>query len=76
MNRRTFLAASATSLSFPAISKSLVKKLRVGVIGHTGRGNFGHGLDTVWMGLPETDIVAVADAHEGGLANAKKKLKV
>ena len=76
MNRRTFLAASATALSFPAISKSLVKKLRVGVIGHTGRGNFGHGLDTVWMNLPETDIVAVADAHEGGLANAKKKLKV
>ena len=63
MNRRTFLAASTTTLSFPSFAKSLVKKLRVAVIGHTGRGNFGHGLDTVWMGLPETDIVAVVDAN-------------
>ncbi len=76
MNRRTFLAASATAVSLPTLAKSLVKKLRVAVIGHTGRGNFGHGLDTVWMGLEETDIVAVADANAQGLANAKKKLKV
>ncbi|MGY8650751.1 MAG: Gfo/Idh/MocA family protein [Verrucomicrobiia bacterium] len=76
MNRRTFFASSAAAVSFPVLAKSLVKKLRVGVIGHTGRGNFGHGLDTVWMGLPETDIVAVADADAAGLANAKKKLKV
>ena len=75
MNRRTFLAAGTAALTFPAIAKSLVKKLRVAVIGHTGRGNFGHGLDTVWLGLPETEIVAVADANAGGLANAKKRLK-
>jgi predicted dehydrogenase len=28
------------------------------------------------MNVSDTEIVAVADAHEGGLANAKKKLKV
>ena len=76
MNRRTFLTVSTTALAFPAVAKSSEKKLRVAVIGHTGRGNFGHGLDTVWLRLPETEIVAVADANAGGLARAKKRLKV
>jgi predicted dehydrogenase len=49
-------------------------KYRVGVIGHTGRGNYGHGLDTVWLHLPEVEIVAVADADEGGRAAAAKRL--
>ena len=35
---------------------------RVGVIGHTGRGNYGHGLDVVRNSLPGCEIVAVADA--------------
>ena len=76
MNRRAFLAASSSAIAFPYLSHAAGKKLRVGVIGHTGRGNYGHGIDTVWMNVPETQIVAVADAHEGGLANAQKKLKV
>jgi predicted dehydrogenase len=42
------------------------KTYRVGVIGHTGRGNYGHGLDRVWTALPETQVVAVADPHEAG----------
>jgi len=50
------------------------EKYRVGVIGHTGRGNYGHGLDTVWLHLPECEIVAVADAHEGGLKKALERL--
>ena len=76
MNRRTFLAASSSAIAFPYIGRSASKELRVGVIGHTGRGNYGHGIDTVWMNVPGTEIVAVADANEVGLANAKKKLKV
>ena len=76
MNRRTFLAASSSAIAFPYIGRSASKKLRVGVIGHTGRGNYGHGIDTVWMNLPDTQIVAVADANESGLASAKKRLKV
>jgi len=52
------------------------KKWRIGVLGHTGRGNFGHGLDTVWNLLEETTIASVADADPGGLAKAKKRLQV
>ena len=43
---------------------------RVGVIGHTGRGNYGHGLDLAFAGLPRVQIVAVADADEEGRAKA------
>ncbi len=48
---------------------------RVGVIGHTGQGNYGHGIDTVWMAMPDCEIVGVADANETGLAEAIKRLK-
>ncbi|MBL9145299.1 MAG: Gfo/Idh/MocA family oxidoreductase [Verrucomicrobiaceae bacterium] len=76
MNRRHFvtstLAASLATHSRAADSP----KLRVAVIGHTGRGNYGHGIDTMWTHMPEVEIVAVADADETGLAGALKKLKV
>lgn len=77
MDRRTFLAATASSLALPALTRSAeADQLRVAVIGHTGRGDFGHGLDTVWLRIAETTIVSVADANEGGLAKAKKRLQV
>ena len=41
---------------------------RAGVIGHTGRGNYGHSLDTVYLGMEEIELVAVADADADGLA--------
>lgn len=76
MDRRAFLAASSSlALATPAVCHD-DQNLRVAVIGHTGRGNFGHGLDTVWNQVSETDIVAVADADPAGLAKAKKRLKV
>jgi hypothetical protein len=33
---------------------------RVAVIGRTGRGNYGHGLDVVWRQVDNVQIVAVA----------------
>lgn len=78
MNRRTLLSgAAAVSLSRPVFSSTAGENpFRVGVIGHTGRGNYGHGLDKVWLRLPETRIVAVADADTGGLEKARQRLKV
>ncbi len=73
INRRHFLALGiASSISLAAHAQE--KKLRVAVIGHTGRGNYGHGLDTMWLQMPETEIVAVADADGVGRAAAQKKL--
>lgn len=50
-------------------------KYRIGVIGNTGRGNYGHGIDTVWLKFPECEIVAVADPNEQGRAKAVERLK-
>ncbi|MGB0578350.1 MAG: Gfo/Idh/MocA family protein, partial [Limisphaerales bacterium] len=75
MNRRTFIAAT-TMASLPTILRAKEQPLSVAVIGHTGRGNFGHGLDTVWLRMPETSIVAAADPNEAGLAKELKKLKI
>jgi predicted dehydrogenase len=47
---------------------------RAAVIGHTGRGNYGHGMDRFWLDVPETELVAVADADPAGLAAAVKRL--
>ena len=47
---------------------------RIGVIGHTKRGDYGHGIDTVWQEIPQAKIVAVADADPDGLAAAAKRL--
>jgi predicted dehydrogenase len=49
-------------------------RYRVAVIGHTGRGNYGHDLDTVWLDLPEVKIVAVADASDEGRTRAADRL--
>jgi predicted dehydrogenase len=73
MKRSAFLFALVLSLtSFAA--QTAEYPLTVGVIGHTGQGNFGHGEDTVWLKIPETKIVAVADADPKGLAEAAKRL--
>jgi predicted dehydrogenase len=77
MNRRQFLSTTAAAgLAYAAGAAEPERKLRVAIIGHTGRGDYGHGLDTMWLKLPETEIVAVADADEAGLAKELAKLKV
>src|SRR5689334_608359 len=53
----------------------MAKRYRVAVIGRTGKGGYGHGLDTVWLQLDNVDIVAVADENEKGRAEAAKRLK-
>jgi predicted dehydrogenase len=50
-------------------------RYRIAVIGHTGRGNYGHGLDKVWLELPNCEIVGVADANPEGLAAAVSRLQ-
>jgi predicted dehydrogenase len=49
-------------------------RYRAGVIGHTGRGNYGHGLDLALVGLPGVEVVAVADADEAGRERAAQRI--
>lgn len=75
MKRRDFITASALALSAALLRAQVSERpLTVGVIGHTGQGNYGHGEDTVWLQIPATRIVAVADADPKGLAAEAKKL--
>jgi len=46
---------------------------RVGIIGHTGRGNYGHYLDMAFVGVEGCEIVALADPDEKGRAEIQEK---
>ncbi|RLS58833.1 MAG: gfo/Idh/MocA family oxidoreductase [Planctomycetota bacterium] len=45
-------------------------KYKVAIIGSTGRGDYGHGLDAVWQRFDDCEVVAVADPVEAGLVKA------
>lgn len=51
---------------------------RVAVIGRSGRGNYGHGLDVVWQQFPPSrvQVVAIADEDEAGGRGAAARLGV
>lgn len=49
-------------------------RYRVAVIGRTGRGNYGHGLDAVWNEIEQAKVVAVADEDAKGRAAVAKRL--
>ena len=72
MNRRHFLGSAAALAALRGQASEA--PVRVAVIGHTGRGNFGHGLDTMWRQVPGTTVVAVADADPKGLEQAQARL--
>lgn len=79
MNRREFvttttLAALNYAVANRVLAQAQEKRWRVGVIGHTKRGDYGHGLNTMWLGVPETQIVGIADADSKGLEAARKKV--
>ena len=48
----------------------------IAVIGSTGKGNYGHHLDTAVQNLDNTEIGAIADADPEGLCAAGAKLAV
>lgn len=81
LDRRGFVAGAA-ALAVAGVKRRRAggaaaprARYRVGVIGHSGRGDYGHLLDRPWLDVPETEIVAVADAGEKGPGDAVKRLK-
>jgi predicted dehydrogenase len=60
LDRRRFVLSSAAAPWRPA------RQYRAAIIGHTGRGNYGHDWDRTWPGLPGVEVVAVADPDETG----------
>jgi predicted dehydrogenase len=75
--RRQVLALGGASLAMATTPRPLCaaagqKPYRTAIIGHTGKGNYGHGLDKVWLHVPQAKVVAVADADAGGAAAVAK----
>lgn len=76
-SRRMFLGAlmaggalsSARRLPAEAVQPA-GKSYRACVIGHTGRGGYGHGLDVCFQKIPGVTVAAVADPDEKGRAKA------
>ena len=80
-NRRSWIQSSLGGIAALSVSSYLKaaganERIRVSVIGRTGKGNYGHGLDKVWLEIPEAQIVAVADDNPEGLSKAASELKV
>ena len=48
------------------------KSFRVAIIGHTGRGGYGHYLDRAFTGVAGTEVVALADLDPAGRVAALK----
>ena len=46
---------------------------RVAIIGRTGHGNYGHGLDVVWRDFENVRVVGVADDNPQGLRAAQQR---
>lgn len=51
----------------------MARKYRVGIIGSTKRGDYGHGMDTAFNDMPQFEVVALADEDATGRAAAGKR---
>lgn len=71
MMRREFLRAGLATATVAA--RGQTKKYRAAVIGHTGRGDYGHAWETAWNHFSSVEVVAVADPDEAGREAAQKK---
>lgn len=80
-NRRQFLRTASALGALAAVTQSASRSRaeatprprRAAVIGHTGRGDYGHGLEMVFRGRPGIEVVAVADPVEAGRIRARER---
>jgi predicted dehydrogenase len=76
MPRRKFgflLANGLTgTLALPIRAQSQKRKYKAAIIGHTGKGDYGHGLDVIFNDHPQIEVVAFADPAPSGKPKAPK----
>ncbi len=68
-SRRSFTITAAAALAAPLWAKDFEPFTAV-VIGATGRGDYGHGMERVFVHRPDVRVTAIADPDQAGLAKA------
>jgi len=61
--------------ALPVFSADAAKRWRAAIIGHTGHGDYGHGLDVAFNDLSNIEVVAIADPDAAGRAKAAQRSK-
>jgi len=69
ITRRRLFATSAGFAVTRALHAAPARK--AAIIGHTGAGDYGHGIERVFNGMADVAVVAVADPDAAGRAKAK-----
>jgi predicted dehydrogenase len=67
LSRPDWLAAQPASSPKP--------KRRAAIIGHTGRGDYGHSMDVALNGLEGVEVVAVVDPDDAGRTKAAQRIQ-
>jgi len=77
LTRRQFLAAAGVAPLLPAGSllAADAPPLKAAIVGHSGRGDYGHGMDICFTDVPGVSVVAIADPVEAGRAKAAARSK-
>ncbi|MBM3831906.1 MAG: Gfo/Idh/MocA family oxidoreductase [Verrucomicrobia bacterium] len=71
---QTALATGVLATPVARLRAQSTAKLRAAVIGHTGRGDYGHGLDGIFSNRPNIELVALADPDAVGRAKTAAKI--
>jgi predicted dehydrogenase len=72
--RRQFFILASTAAALPGLAAETIPKMKAAVIGHTGRGDYGHGLETIFANRGNIELVAVADPVAEGRARIAAKI--
>ncbi len=80
-SRRKFLRDSSVAVASgvfaspfsPNIRAATSQRTRVGIIGRTGKGDYGHDVDIALTKMPNVEIVALADEDDVGRAAAQAR---
>jgi len=79
LSRRDFmrlasLTGALVAADLPSLAAEPGAKLKSAVIGHTGRGDYGHGLESIFSNRPNVEVVALADPDSEGRARTAAKI--